>query len=131
MIRTRSVLAASAVFVLSVSLSPSAAPVAHGAAPAAADQVDDVDEVAEGRPYPGDPAVEAALGAEADARLVDVWSVISTAPWRDIDDPRPYLIATPRTDTLVLVPRAEPYTLQELAGTAPDSVSVRADGTHL
>ncbi|WP_166871423.1 right-handed parallel beta-helix repeat-containing protein [Salinibacterium sp. ZJ450] len=131
MIRACSALAVSALFVLGATLGPLTAPGAHAAESASADKIDEVDEVAEGRPYPGDPTFEAALVADEDARLVDVRSVISSAPWRDIDTARPYLIATPRTNTLVLVPRAEPYTLQELAGTATGSVRVRADGAYL
>ena len=46
---------------------------------------EDIDDVAGDVSYPGDGSAEAKLVAEEDARLLDVRSVISSAPWRDID----------------------------------------------
>jgi parallel beta-helix repeat protein len=79
-----------------------------------------------GRAYPGDPAKEPALAAADAQRVVDAQAAASAAAGRKVDVSRAFRVLTTPRATLVLPGRGTPYTLDELAATAPGSV--RASG---
>jgi hypothetical protein len=80
-----------------------------------------------GRAYPGDPDKEADLVDAESQRVIDAQAAASAAAGRKVDVSRAFRVLTDRRATLVLPGRATPYTLAELAGTAP--ASVRATGS--
>lgn len=82
--------------------------------------------------YPGDPAQEARLVETEGERLVYVRTVAATARWADpATASAPYRVATGTTVTLVLPPRPEPYTVDDLRALAPDSFVQQPDGSYL
>lgn len=83
------------------------------------------------RPYPGDPELEAALVAAEDDRLVEVNTVDSLARWSDLALNTPYRLLTGSAYTLVLTPRKDVYTVQDLLGLAPQTFVRQPDGAYL
>ncbi|HLU64074.1 MAG TPA: hypothetical protein VKY66_06045, partial [Protaetiibacter sp.] len=85
-----------------------------------------------GEPYPGDAAAETALAAQEAARLVAVKTAASAGVSAALDTSRPFRVATEPRATLVLPARSAPYTLAELAQSAPATLSTDgADGAYV
>ncbi|MGV9769014.1 right-handed parallel beta-helix repeat-containing protein [Microbacterium sp. NPDC003461] len=107
--------------------------------PAAAQADDDVDGAdgsagvvtLAGEPYPGDPDAEAALVAAEDRRLIEVRAIANAAGWTNLNQGRPYRLATGSTYTLVLIAREAPYTLDDLLEYAPSTFVRQPDGSYL
>jgi hypothetical protein len=83
--------------------------------------------VVTGRAYAGDLAAEHTLAAADSQRVVDAQAAASAAAGRKVDVSRAFRVLTSPRATLVLPGRDAPYTLDELAATAPGSV--RASGS--
>jgi hypothetical protein len=79
-----------------------------------------------GEPYPGDAAAETALVDQEAARIVAVKTAASAGASSALDTTRPFRAATSGRATLILPARTAPYTLDELARSAPQTVG--ADG---
>lgn len=77
-----------------------------------------------GAAYPGDPETEATLVDREAARLVDVRAAASAGPSEAFDTTQPFRIETAEWSTFVLPTRAAPYTLDEIAGLAPETLSL-------
>jgi hypothetical protein len=84
-----------------------------------------------GRDYPGDPDAEARLVAAEERRLIDIRSTLGSAVATDVVLSRPFRLSTTGIPTIVLVGRGSPYTLEELAQIAPQSVQLQPDGSYL
>ncbi len=83
-------------------------------------------------PYPGDAAAETALAAQEAERLVAVKTAASAGVSAALDTSRPFRVATEARSTLVLPARSAPYTLAELAQSAPATLSTDgADGAYV
>lgn len=78
--------------------------------------------------YGGDPEAEAVLVELEERHLSDVRSTMEAALW---DGGGSYRLVSSDTTALVLTARAEPYTLEELVSTAPETVTRQADGSYL
>ena len=78
--------------------------------------------------YQGDPTAEAALVELEERHLADFRSTVSVALQ---EGGGPYHLVTTETKAFVLVPREQPYTLDELASIAPETVTAQADGSFL
>jgi len=89
------------------------------------------DDVTAGRDYPGDPVEEARLVAAEERRIIDIESAITSASLAGSAPTRPFRMTTTGIPTVVLVGRANPYTLEELSRIAPRSVQARAGGGYL
>jgi len=80
----------------------------------------------EGRPYAGNAAAESVLDAREANRIVEVRALAASAAGHHVDQTHPFRVLTSGRATLVLPQRTAPYSMSELATSAPDSV--RADG---
>lgn len=83
------------------------------------------------RPYPGDAGAEAALVQAEEQRLLDTRATMSATGLSGTAGSAPYRIVGGRHPTLVLVARPAPYTLTDLAGLAPQSLTRQPDGAFL
>jgi hypothetical protein len=102
------------------------------AAPATAQDTQPTFPSTSGRaPYPGDPESEAALVASEDSRLVETRTVDSLARWSKLTLDTPYRLATGSAYTLVLTPRTDAYTIQDLLGLAPQTFVHQPNGAYL
>jgi len=106
-----------------------ASPVAAPTELAAEDALND-GEVATVGGYPGDPIAEAALVAGEDRRLIDVNLVAKGVLVPELDITRPFRVTGTAVSTLVLTAREAPYTLDELATLAPNSVVKGDDNVY-
>lgn len=82
-------------------------------------------------PYPGDPEAESAYVAAEDARIVEARTVDSLARWSELALNSPYRLGTGSAYTLVLTPRREAYTVQDLLALAPQTFVRMPDGGFL
>lgn len=85
----------------------------------------------QGRPYPGDPAGEAALVIAEQERVDLVSTVGNSLAWQTDRFEGPYRVPTAPVSTLVLPATAEPYTLAELTEFAPEAIVAQPDGSVL
>ncbi|MEY9932613.1 nitrous oxidase accessory protein NosD [Catenulispora sp. GP43] len=74
---------------------------------------------------------EAALVAAEDRRLIEVRAVTAVAPQHGAQWKSPYRLATGNGYTLILTPRAAPYTIADLLQLAPTTFLRTADGSYL
>lgn len=84
-----------------------------------------------GRPYPGDPAKEAAIVATEDQRIYNLRAITAAARWQGIATVTPYEVNLGSIPTLVLVGRTDPYTLADLQGLIPSTFVRQPDATYL
>lgn len=107
-----------------------AQPVAPSVGPSAVseDQLNDQDTPVGA--YAGDPAAEAALVQQEDRRLIDVQLVAKGILVPELDVTHPFRVTGSAVSTLVLTAREAPYTLDELATLAPNSIVKGTDGVY-
>jgi hypothetical protein len=92
----------------------------------------DEEEAAKGRkPYPGDPDLESQLVAEDDRRLFEVKTIAALAKWSGLASREPYRMMVGSGYTLLLTPRREPYTINDLLKLAPQTFVHQPDGSYL
>jgi hypothetical protein len=89
-----------------------------------------------GRPEPAevssqDAEMQAATLAAEDRRLIEIRTVTSLARWQGQNWKTPYRLGTPSGYTLVLTPRSEPYTVDDLQELAPQTFLRMSDGGYL
>ena len=106
-----------------------AEPVVGASAAPSARPTRDTDVPAPGT-YAGDPVAEAELVAQEDRRLIDVNLVSKGILVPELDVTHPFRVTGTAVSTLVLTPRAAPYTLDEIATLAPTSVVKGKDGVY-
>ncbi|WAH97265.1 right-handed parallel beta-helix repeat-containing protein [Arthrobacter sp. MMS18-M83] len=83
------------------------------------------------RSYPGDARNEPLLVGAEDQRLIRVRAAAVAARMRGEKLVSPYEVAIGSSRTLVLTARPAPYTVQDLAGLAPETFVHEPDGTYL
>lgn len=84
-----------------------------------------------GDPYPGDPAAEAEIAGNEDARIAEIVRLAATYRWSSYEGAPPVQLTTEDRPTTVLPPRGQPYSLSELADLAPEAVSKEGEGEYL
>ncbi len=84
-----------------------------------------------GRPYPGDPAKEAAMVAAEDQRIYRLRAITAAARWQGIATTTPYQVTLDTTPNLVLVAQTQPYTLASLEALIPGAFVRQPDGSYL
>ena len=84
-----------------------------------------------GKPYPGDPAKEAALVAAEEKRIYDVRAITAVARWQGLSISKPYRLPLGAITTLVLVARPTPYTISDLEEIAPKTFTRLPDNSFL
>jgi parallel beta-helix repeat protein len=105
-------------------------------APSSADEVMPQTAAAPERPEVEELSAEEAemqastLAAE-DRRLIEIRTVTSLARWQGQNWKTPYRLGTPTGYTLVLTPRSEPYTVEDLLTLAPQTFLRMSDGGYL
>jgi parallel beta-helix repeat protein len=80
---------------------------------------------------PEDAEMQAARLAAEDRRLIEVRTITSLARWQEQNWKTPYRLGTPSGYTLVLTPRSEPYTVEDLLQLAPQTFLRMSDGGYL
>lgn len=89
------------------------------------------DGVVRGKPYTGDPELEATLVANEERRLVEVRAIANAAGWTGASANRPFRLVTGNSYTLVLIEREAPYTVSDLLELAPSTFVQQPDGSYL
>lgn len=84
-----------------------------------------------GRPYAGDPVKEAAIVSTENQRLYNIKAITAAARWQGIATTSPYVVNLGSTPTLVLVARAQPYTISDLETLIPAKFVGQPDGSYL
>ncbi|HEX7095781.1 MAG TPA: hypothetical protein VF183_07845, partial [Acidimicrobiales bacterium] len=100
-------------------------------APLAPEPDDDQSSPATVEISPEEAELQAAVVASEDRRITEVRTITSLARWQGKNWKTPYRLGTAAGYTLVLTPRSNPYTIEDLRVLAPQTFLQMSDGSYL